>query len=191
MKRHKTKLLEGRVLAIDPSSGALDRKSGTSSNAGWAVFEAGQFHSSGIIQIDGIAPKERLESLAQTLNNEFDEEFDILVIEDIWGYMAAKSLVHAVGLFAGLVRADAMVEINVQTWKSIATRLGGWHKDDATDATYIGIGAMVTAMGFYHKKFKKDDKARIAAIDNCARQMDCWGITEIRRHVDERSTEDS
>lgn len=184
-------MLEGRVLAIDPSSGALDRKSGTSSNAGWAVFEGGQFHSSGIIQIDGIAPKQRLESLAQTLNNEFDEEFDILVVEDIWGYMAAKSLVHAVGLFAGLVRAEAMVEINVQTWKSIATRLGGWTKDDATDATFIGIGAMITSQGYYHKKFKKDDKARIAALDEYARQMDCWGITEIRRNVNERSSQDT
>ena len=87
--------MTGRFLAIDPSSGAMNRYVGERSQAGWAIFAGGQLESSGIITIDGSNKTERLQDLARTLTNEFNETFDLLVMEDIWGRMASKTLVHA------------------------------------------------------------------------------------------------
>ena len=95
LKANKSKLLTGRFLAIDPSSGAMNRYVGERSQAGWAIFAGGQLESSGIITIDGSNKTERLQDLARTLTNEFNETFDLLVMEDIWGRMASKTLVHA------------------------------------------------------------------------------------------------
>lgn len=183
-RRYKNLLRTGRVLAIDPSSGAIDRKSGTRSEAGWAVFEAGQLTTSGIIQIEGSSVKQRLESLVETLTNDFEESFDVLVIEDIWGYIASKTLVHAVGLFIAHIKTPYFVEMNVKTWQGIANRLGVWSKSDENDAIFIGIGAMVTSTGYTHKSFKKEPE-RTQKIKDIAADWGYWGIEEMQQHLEE------
>ena len=182
-RKYKNLLRTGRVLAIDPSSGSIDRKSGTRSEAGWAVFEAGQLAASGIIQIEGSNVKQRLESLVETLTNDFEEAFDVLVIEDIWGYIASKTLVHAAGLFIAHIKTPYYVEMNVKTWQGIATRLGVWTKSDENDAIFIGIGAMVTSTGYIHKSIKRDAD-RVAKLGQIAAEWNYWGIEEMQQHFE-------
>lgn len=186
--------MTGRFLAVDPSSGSIDRRSGTRSEAGWAIFDGGRLESSGLIMIDGTSKKERLSSVAKTVQQEFNEPFDLLVIEDIWGYIASKTLVHACGVFIGNTNAKDIIELNVMTWKGVANRLGGWEKGDESDAIYIGVAAMVLSGGYAHKRLKKDT-ARQEKIDALCEENDCWGVETIKNayegRLNERSSEDS
>ena len=187
---HQTHLMKGRFLSIDPSSGSVDRKSGARSDAGWAIFDGGQLESAGVIQIDGTSKSERLQSVSTTLANEFSEPFDVLVIEDIFGYIASQTLIQACGVYIGGIASKGVIEVNVNTWKSVATRVGGWEKSDVGDAIYLGVAAMCMAQGYNYKKMKKND-VRNDKLYELAEANDCWGVDTIRKAHDDRSTSDS
>ena len=149
-------ILEGKFLAIDPSSG----KTG---NAGWALFEKGKLHSSGILDIYSDSSRERrLKSILECMQKEF-EPVDLLVLENIEGRMAPKILIQACGVIIAGTPSDRYFEMNIITWQSIAMKLGGWKKTnkngvvrgdpkgnegDEYDAQYIGFASIALALGY-------------------------------------------
>lgn len=174
-------LTQGKFLAIDPSSGSISRSTGERSNAGWAIFEQGRLSSSGIITIDGTNKTQRLQDLANTLLVEFDESFDLLILEDIWGYIAPQTLVQACGVIIATSGAVNTVEVNVKQWQGVANRLGGWTKGDENDAVWMGVAAICLASGYSHKALKKDPE-RLAFLNDLAKSHDYWGVQEIEEH---------
>ena len=99
-----TPLLEGHILAIDPSSGSRD------SMPGYAVFRAGLLIDSGLIQVQqGRELNRKLFSIGETLRNQFEVP-DILVVEHIPPFMRgsgfSKSIVilqRAIGMIIGSI----------------------------------------------------------------------------------------
>ena len=148
----------GKCLSIDPSSGAYDRKTGQKTVGGWALFDKGQLQSSGVYEVQGNDKAARLVSLNKVFREEFSDPVDVLVLEDIWGYIASQALVQACGIIIGNVGTPRVIELNVSTWKAVATRLGGWEKGDESDAIYMGVAAMCIANGYSHKRLKKEEK---------------------------------
>ncbi len=174
-------LEKGKFLTVDPSSGALNRKSGKKSEGGWALFENGTLTSSGIYQVDGADKDSRLVDLARVMREEFNDGVDVLVLEDIWGYIASKALVQACGIIIGNVGTNRVIELNVSTWKSIARRIGGWEKSDEMDAIYIGVAAVCLAEGYNHTKLKNDE-ARNNKLKEIAQKYDYWNIDTMREY---------
>ncbi len=180
--------MTGKVLAIDPSSGAYDRKTGHKTQGGWALFDQGQLVSSGVYDVDGAAKAERLASLHTVFVEEFQSEVDVLVLEDIWGYIASQALVQACGIIIGSVGTSHLIELNVSTWKAVATRLGGWIKGDESDAIYMGVAAMCIADGYGHKRLRTEPK-RMELLDGLAAANDYWNVDTIRDAYNERRQE--
>jgi len=161
-KRFKKQILEGQMLAIDPSSGATG-------HAGWALFEGGKLSESGILDIRGSEFNHRLKAVLKDAL-EFDP-VDVLVIEKIGGYRAQPVLIQACGVFIAGIDSPNCIQMNVQTWQSIARRLGEWKKTtkkgvqgdsngregDDVDAEFIGWSAIALALG-YDSKAKEEDK---------------------------------
>lgn len=187
-KAHKRHLLTGKVLAIDPSSGAYNRKTGEKTQGGWALFDNGMLLTSGVYNVDGVTKNERLVSLQKVFLEEFKGDIDVMVLEDIWGYIASQALVQACGVIIGSVGTSSVIELNVSTWKAVATRLGGWVKGDENDAIYLGVAAMCIAQGYGHKRLK-NDKKRGEMLDSLAIENDYWNVETIKESFNERSKE--
>jgi hypothetical protein len=155
-QKHKNTILSGTVLCIDPSSGGTDRR-GVKSSAGWAIFSKGQLHSSGEIQLDNGQEKPvRLRGILECLKRDFPETYDLLIVENIEGYRASKTLIQACGVYIAGIESSACFEMNVKTWQAIAKRLGGWEKSDEADAIYIGWAAVAFALGYNQKESEEN-----------------------------------
>jgi hypothetical protein len=147
------------MLVIDPSSGGTSRK-GEKSLAGWAYFESGVLVESGVIEY----PTEKI--VFKRLKNVYEYwkksllKYDIFVIEDIRGYRAQQSLIQACGVYIATIPFDEFFQVNVKTWKSIATKWGGYVKSDENDAVYMGYATVAIALG-YHSKLKVEEKETI------------------------------
>lgn len=129
-------LLTGRVLAIDPASGA-------SSPPGWAIFEKGELVDYGVIEIDPKAPIQwRLDDLHTILTEEFIC-IDVLILEEIRGKMAHVYLHWACGVTVSCYAASEIIEMPISFWKAITPE--GYEKSDDTDAAYIGLAAITLA----------------------------------------------
>jgi hypothetical protein len=78
VSQHVEAVLGGRMLVLDPSIGS------DSSQPGYAIREAGQLTDSGVIDMPRYEDRSRrLWYLRQTLQQQFTEKFDVVVIEDI------------------------------------------------------------------------------------------------------------
>ena len=153
-KMHKKKILEGKFLSIDPSSGAIGAD-GKASEAGWAVFENGRLTTSGTIDINESGAKQnRLRNLLEIIQREFTDEYDLLVLELIKGWRAQQSLIQSTGVVIAGINSEATFEINVTSWQAIARRLGTWEKSDEGDAVHIGAAAIAWALDYDLKKHK-------------------------------------
>jgi hypothetical protein len=127
-------VLNGKFLAIDPSSGSEKSK------AGFAYFKNGQLIESGIVDIDHTAPiAERLDTLYQFLSRRYSG-VDLLVVEKIRGKLAHIYLTWSVGVTVAATRAKSLYEMNTQTWKKYVPE--GYEKSDTDDAVAIGNAAI-------------------------------------------------
>jgi len=173
--QYKKAILEDMFLCIDPSSGATG-------DSGWALFQAGRLHSSGVIHIDSDQPVEvRLREILRCLQEEFTGMgLDLLIVEKIEGRHAAAVLIQACGVFIAGIKSDHFFEMNVLTWQAIGKRLGGWKKHDRRgklmvgadpngaegdeiDAQYIGWAAICFALGYDQKQKEADREESLAA----------------------------
>ena len=181
----KKKILGGLMLAIDPTSGSVNHVTRSPSKAGWALFKEGGLIDSGTIDIKSSDKKEeRFRDLIETLQ-QFDEDYDILALEDIpmvrgrGSFNISQTLIQACGVYiAGL--PGELVEMNSNTWQAVAKRLGGWDKSDEGDAIYIGLSCIAFAEG-YDAKFSEKKKLEFLGelIDtysgwNLPGLLECW-----------------
>jgi len=187
----KDPILNGRMIAIDPTSGTLDRSTGEASVAGWALFEEGQLHSSGVIAIPFAKRKEdRYRSLLTILQTEFDDTYDALAMEDIplarrrGNFNTSQTLIQVCGVYiAGL--SGELVELNSHTWQAVARRIGGWVKGDESDAQYIGLAAIAFARGYDQKMSEKKKTEFTGELVNDYNAWNLPGITEHWRLTDD------
>lgn len=178
-------ILEGRMIAIDPTSGAVDHSTGKPSLAGWSLFDSGEFLSSGVIKIPFSSHKEeRFRSLLNILHSDFVDDYDILAMEDIpmarrrGSFNTSQTLIQACGVYiAGL--GGELVELNSHTWQAVARRLGGWSKGDESDAQYIGLTAIAFASGYNQNMTEKRKTEFIADLIN---EYDGWKLQPLLEH---------
>lgn len=135
-KKWRQLILNGTVLAVDPSSGSYTKTNGQS-YPGYALFKAGKLVDSGIIEMDGKDTDiwERLRELYDCLHKEFPKP-DVLVVEQIRGGFAHQYLKWSVAVIATAVRAPVVIEMNVKIWKSYVDT--SYLKTDEQDAIWIG-----------------------------------------------------
>ena len=136
-------LLEGRILAIDPSSGSKE------SMPGYAIFHAGQLIDSGLIEVKiGRELNARLFSIGECLRTQFEAP-DVLAVEHIPPFMRGSgfsksivSLQRAIGVIIGSIDRP-LVEVPPITWHKLTPV--GYVKSDEKDAVMIGYAAIWTA----------------------------------------------
>jgi hypothetical protein len=132
---HKELILNGKLLALDPSCIS------TSSLPGWAEFEGGVLKDAGVI--DGVPPTAalhlRLKHIHDIITQEFDA--DVCVMEAITsgGKKNMDSTLKAVGSMIGAVNTDIIIQISPLAWQSWCRQNNyDWVKDDHKDAEALG-----------------------------------------------------
>lgn len=145
-RAHRKAILEGTVLAMDPSSGSFNQKKKEQSYPGYALFREGELVESGVVDLNGqeLNIWERLRELYDCLENDFDVP-DVLIIERIRGRVAHQYLKWSVGIIGTAVRAPVVIEMPVSTWRSFAGK--DHEKSDENDAIAIGTAAVKLARG--------------------------------------------
>jgi hypothetical protein len=136
-------LIQGRVVAVDPSIGS------TSSQPGFAVYIQGELRASGILPIDpGLPVWERLRILVYHMRKLYREwDPDVLVFEDIPSQRhgqfnnagnanAHASLLKAVGAILSVSGPDHYVGLHPQSWKRMVRP--DYVKSDTRDAVEMG-----------------------------------------------------
>jgi hypothetical protein len=149
-REYRHQLLNGYVLAIDPSSGSA---TGTQSYPGYAIFRAGILEEQGLIDIvgKGKAPWERLRLIQDSFLSDFEQP-DVLVIETIRTIhnRMEMSLLWSVGVaVAALSPKYGMIEMPPQTWRRFID--DDYVKSDNKDAVCIGHAAIQLAQGTQDK----------------------------------------
>lgn len=138
-------LLNGKMLAIDPSTGSK------SSVPGFAWFENGELIESGTIEVNIQDNRsKRLYEIARTVREEFEMP-DILVVEYIppvsySGGMNGVSLMglqKAIGAIVGARPFNNLLEIPASAWRNY--KPPEYEKTDEWDAITIGLCAVEVA----------------------------------------------
>lgn len=148
---YKEEILKGQMLAIDPSCIS------SSSNPGYALFEAGELKEAGIITgiSSGRPLVERLQYLNQTFAEDFEEP-DVIAIEYIssGGKRNLDSTLRAYGAIISAFSCTKVVEIDASAWQIYAAGVFGskhtykeHYKDDHMDARMIGECVRALAKG--------------------------------------------
>ena len=178
-------ILCGKMIAIDPTSGAMDRATNNPSVAGWAAFDEGALLSSGTIEIPFSSRKEdRYRDLLNILLDDFDDSWDILALEDIpmarkrGNFNTSQTLIQVCGVYIAGISGE-LVELNSHTWQAVARRIGGWIKGDESEAQYIGLAAIAFASGYDQKM---SEKKKIEFIADLVDRHDAWKLQGIVDH---------
>jgi len=144
VRPHYREILEGKFLAIDPSTGS------GSSMPGFAWFEKGVLKESGTIEVSPAARKNiRLFNIAESFRNEFDKP-DVIAIENIppmtfKGGMSQWSLVslqRAIGAIVSVFPCT-YIEVAPIAWRNFIFE--GYQKSDSHDAICIGLCVLAYA----------------------------------------------
>jgi len=180
VKRGGSSYKDGLMLSIDPSSGA-------SGSAGFAVFDQGFLVESGDITFNGSTVDKRLRDLVVMMGEEFQDEFEVMVIEELKFNRVSINLKGACFVFKASVDAKNYVEITPSSWQAIAKKLIGWDKDtdksDEWDAIWIGIASIFVIEGLEpmikYRSLKKKKELR-TLVQRLGSQYDWWGIPELK-----------
>ncbi len=145
-------ILEGKILAVDPSTGSK------SSLPGFAWFEKGQLIESGVIEVNLNTNKSlRLYEIARTIREDFDKP-DILIVEYIPPMVYSKSkmsgvslmaLQKAIGAIIGAQPFENLLEIPEPAWRH--HKPPDYVKSDEYDAISLGLCAINTALKLQNK----------------------------------------
>lgn len=153
-ERYAQLLMEGDVLAIDPSSGS------DSSQPGYALFSQGMLVEHGTIEL-GTRRDSGLANRLHLLKNFLEEEFegvDLVAIERCpfrYANLAAARLQQVMGVVKSVWDVPA-IEVSPVSWKKWIDRvevLGiQYEKKDELDAVAIGVCVIGTARDFLIKE---------------------------------------
>lgn len=150
-------ILEGTMLAIDPSTGSK------SSRPGFAWYKGGKLIESGEIIVDLKANRsKRLYEIARTVRDDFEKP-DVLVVEYIppvsyrgrstsMNGLSLMALQKAIGAIIGAHPFEHLLEIPASAWRKY--KPDEYVKTDEWDAICLGLCAVETAK--LVKKSKKN-----------------------------------
>ena len=129
VEAHRDKILNGRMLVIDPASISM----------GYALYKSGELVESGKISTSNkkkgltIPPEIRIRKLMSEM--QFSET-DLLAVERIRGKMAPYSLYWSVGAVITNHKYDDLIEVPIWCWKEFKAH--DYIKDDEHDALTMG-----------------------------------------------------
>lgn len=135
VQRYRPLILQGTLLAIDPSSGS------EGSMPGYALFKAGKLVENGILRLPlGAELHVRLQALRK-LMLEFETP-DVVVVENLPPFMtfnskSVLSLHKSVGVAIACTDCSALVEVTPGSWHRNTP--AGYIKSDAHDAFLMGM----------------------------------------------------
>jgi hypothetical protein len=141
LRRFPEKVLHGRMLVVDPSSGS------TTSMPGYAEFLNGVLVDSGTIQIPySKAVHKRLRYLRDCLDRDFaNERYDVLVLESLSIMQSTRRramslLLESVGVFLACIESDEVAYVAPASWHAYVRRKYGdsYVKSDEADARVMG-----------------------------------------------------
>jgi len=157
---HLGELLNGEILAIDPSSGSAN------SQPGYAIYKAGQLVDSGLVRIrSGDDISNRLYRLARSLREDFSKP-DLLVTENIPPFMGEGpgasfatrnviSLHQSVGVVMSIWDVPVL-QVSPRSWRSLVP--DNYFKTDENDAIMLGWTAIHKAYLSERKEFRELDE---------------------------------
>ena len=153
-------LLNGTILAIDPSSGSAN------SQPGYALFKSGQLEDSGLVRIrSGDEVHNRLYRLSHSLREDFEQP-DLLVTENIPPFMGEGpgaafatrnviSLHQSVGVIMSIWDVPVLL-VSPRSWRSLVP--DNYHKSDENDAIMLGWTAIHKALLANSLEFREFDE---------------------------------
>lgn len=162
---NRNKIVNGIILAIDPSSGR-------SSSMGWAVIDHGTYVASGTKKPPILRSGETLEHIRRMVNDLVSEYLpDVVVIEALRGPNVPSALMWAVGAILAGTSTDydiLEVQMPIPTWKTYianAVSFAGkspsrYVKGDENDAIAMGECLYSLAKETPKLKFKKQKKSK-------------------------------
>lgn len=131
--KHSYQILNGRLMAVDPSSGSRE------SMPGYAIYEKGTLVESGTIEIPkGVHVSLRLQALCNSLQKEFPIP-DVLAVEHIpprIGGVQVVNLQRSIGVIMAALPCPLIAQVAPVSWKSHCDE--NYYKSDELDAIYIG-----------------------------------------------------
>ncbi len=134
IRSHSDLILNGTLLAIDPSSGSVG------SQPGYAIYERGKLTESGTIDLN---PKYNLATRLVLLGNQIREisaDIDVMAIEQVW---KNNSLLKSCGAIISNFYGVKTIEVPAINW--CKAKDGDYVKTDECDAIYIGKYVMEVA----------------------------------------------
>lgn len=141
VQRYRRLILQGTVLAIDPSSGS------EGSMPGYALFKAGHLVENGILRLPlGAELHVRLQALRK-LMLDFPTP-DVVIVENLPPFMtfnskAVLSLHKSVGVVIACTDCQALVEVTPGSWHKLAP--ASYKKSDANDSFLMGMTVIYEA----------------------------------------------
>lgn len=158
VRRHKARILGGKMVTIDPSS---------SSNLGWAIFLEGKLQSSGSYTHNGTTVYSRLLNLAEYLRGDKFHNVDVVVIEKLYRSRTTPThLLWSIGtILAALPHGGNVIECPIALWRRAATAQHLKLKKskvatDKQDAEAMGQCVIQSAMGGQDDKTTGDGAKR-------------------------------
>ncbi len=145
-------ILNGTLLAIDPSSGGT-------SLPGFAVFKAGELLTSGTLELGRkkLSIYDRLQLLYPAIVQLTDGPPSVLAIEMIRGQNFSSHYLHwAIGTTIAASQAPT-IEVVQHAWKALAKVSPGYFKGDQQDAEKIGECLILLA-----QKFREERNAEVS-----------------------------
>lgn len=141
---HSRKIMNGTLLAIDPSSGS------ESSQPAFSVFVKGELTLSGELTLPpkhGIAT--RLQLLDTKIRNLLPAPPTVLAIEEIQGQnFSHRYLQWAIGCIVSASRTPSLIQVPTNMWKAVARASSEYQKSDVNDALIIGQTIVLLAKKF-------------------------------------------
>lgn len=153
-------ILHGRVIAIDPASGA-------NSNPGYCIMEGGVVQEYGILKVPRASTINlRLKAIHETIRDELPEA-DILVIEDIPLFFlkkfphSCKPLLFSCGVIMAAKPWPFVLPIQPLVWYSVVDKIipgkrASYDKKDEHDALMLAVTAYNLAAQSKSKKSNKE-----------------------------------
>jgi hypothetical protein len=152
IKLNADKILNGTVLAIDPSSGSKE------SQPGYAIFKAGVLQDHGTLKIPHKVIYERMPILYDKIQEILPIPLDVFLIEQIRGQNFSHVFLNwACGVSISAVRAPVTIEIEVLMWRAYMKCFPEYVKSDATDAVMIAEAVLFMANQFKNKTFDESN----------------------------------
>lgn len=142
-------ILHGRVIAIDPASGAA-------SNPGYCIMEGGVVQEYGVLRVPRAKTINlRLKAIHETIRDELPEA-DILIIEDIPAFFltrqpnTCKPLLFSCGVIMAAKPWPFVLPIQPSVWYSVVDKIipgkrANYNKKDEHDALLLAVTAYVLA----------------------------------------------